>query len=79
MAHVYPTGIFFSSGSHWRVARQFTVRTLQSLGVRQPPLVDKVLRELACLKEQLDSYGGEWGDQDVPAQHLCPPEASLPP
>lgn len=67
MAHVYPTGIFFSSGAHWRVARQFTVRTLQSLGVRQPPLVGKVLQELACLKGQLDSYGGEWGDQDASA------------
>lgn len=60
-AHVYPTGIFFSSGAHWRAARQFTVRTLHSLGVGQPPMVDKVLQELACLKRQLDSYGGEWG------------------
>ncbi|EDL89770.1 cytochrome P450, family 2, subfamily W, polypeptide 1 (predicted), isoform CRA_b, partial [Rattus norvegicus] len=32
-------GIFFSSGVHWKVARQFTVRTLQSLGIRQPPMV----------------------------------------
>lgn len=60
-AHVYPIGIFFSSGVHWKVARQFTVRTLQSLGVRQPPMVGKVLQELVCLKGQLDSYGGEWG------------------
>ncbi|KAM7331714.1 hypothetical protein ACRRTK_008422 [Alexandromys fortis] len=59
MAHVYPTGIFFSSGAHWRAARQFTVRTLHSLGVGQPPMVGKVLQELACLKRQLDSYGGQ--------------------
>lgn len=41
------------------MARQFTVRTLQSLGVRQPPMVGKVLQELVCLKGQLDSYGGQ--------------------
>lgn len=52
-------GIFFSSGVHWKVARQFTVRTLQSLGIRQPPMVGKVLQELVCLKGQLDSYGGQ--------------------
>ncbi|KAL6082641.1 hypothetical protein STEG23_005841 [Scotinomys teguina] len=52
-------GLFFSSGAHWRAARQFTVRTLHSLGVRQPPMVGKVLQELACLKRQLDSYGGQ--------------------
>lgn len=61
MAHVYPTGIFFSSGARWKAARQFTVHTLQSLGVRQPSMVGKVLQELTCLKGQLDSYGGEWG------------------
>jgi hypothetical protein len=61
MAHVYLTGIFFSSGARWRAGRQFTVRTLQSLGVQQPSMVGKVLQELACLKGQLDSYGGEWG------------------
>ncbi|XP_005080049.1 cytochrome P450 2W1 [Mesocricetus auratus] len=52
-------GIFFSSGAHWRAVRQFTVRTLHSLGVGQPPMVAKVLQELACLKRQLDSYGGQ--------------------
>ncbi|ERE74573.1 cytochrome P450 2W1-like protein [Cricetulus griseus] len=52
-------GVFFSSGAHWRAARQFTVRTLHSLGVGQPPMVGKVLQELACLKRQLDSYGGQ--------------------
>ncbi|XP_008849657.1 cytochrome P450 2W1 [Nannospalax galili] len=51
-------GIFFSSGAHWRAARQFTVRTLHSLGVGQSLMADKVLHELACLEEQLDSYGG---------------------
>lgn len=61
MAHVYLAGIFFSSGAHWRVARQFTVRTLHSLGVGQPPMVGKVLQELTCLEGQLDSYGGELG------------------
>lgn len=75
MACVYPTGIFFSSGAHWRAARQFTVRTLHSLGVRQPPMVGKVLQELACLQRQLDSYGGEWGSgmpfPGIPA-HLRP-------
>ena len=59
MAHVYLTGIFFSSGARWRAGRQFTVRTLQSLGVQQPSMVGKVLQELACLKGQLDSYGGQ--------------------
>ncbi|XP_006504783.1 cytochrome P450 2W1 isoform X2 [Mus musculus] len=52
-------GIFFSSGARWRAGRQFTVRTLQSLGVQQPSMVGKVLQELACLKGQLDSYGGQ--------------------
>ncbi|XP_021520321.1 cytochrome P450 2W1 [Meriones unguiculatus] len=52
-------GIFFSSGAHWRAARQFTVRTLHSLGAGQPPMAAKVLQELACLEAQLDSYGGQ--------------------
>ncbi|KAM4820530.1 cytochrome P450 2W1 [Thomomys bottae] len=51
-------GIFFSSGGRWRAARQFTVRALHGLGVGQGSMADKVLRELVCLTEQLDSYGG---------------------
>lgn len=75
MDHVFLTGIFFSSGAHWRAARQFTVRTLHSLGVGQPPMVGKVLQELECLAGHLDSYGGEWGTRmflpGIPA-HLRP-------
>ncbi|XP_037362629.1 cytochrome P450 2W1 [Talpa occidentalis] len=52
-------GIFFSSGAHWRAARQFTVRTLHSLGVGRGPVADKVLQELRCLMGQLDGYGGQ--------------------
>lgn len=79
MAHVYPTGIFFSSGAHWRAARQFTVRTLHSLGVGQPPMVGKVLQELACLKRQLDSYGGEWGPKLPFPGISASPDACFPP
>uniref|UniRef100_A0A8C9ACH9 Cytochrome P450 2W1 n=1 Tax=Prolemur simus TaxID=1328070 RepID=A0A8C9ACH9_PROSS len=51
-------GVFFSSGARWRAARQFTVRTLHSLGVGRGPVADKVLQELKCLAGQLDSFGG---------------------
>ncbi|XP_062944511.1 cytochrome P450 2W1 [Cynocephalus volans] len=51
-------GIFFSSGAPWRAARQFTVRTLHSLGVGREPMADKVLQELRCLMGQLDGYRG---------------------
>ncbi|XP_019493007.1 PREDICTED: cytochrome P450 2W1 isoform X2 [Hipposideros armiger] len=51
-------GIFFSSGARWKAARQFTVRTLHSLGVGRGPVTEKVLQELRCLVGQLDHYGG---------------------
>lgn len=54
-----PAGIFFSSGARWKAARQFTDRTLHSLGMGRGPVADMVLQELSCLKGQLDSYGGE--------------------
>ncbi|XP_007941326.1 cytochrome P450 2W1 [Orycteropus afer afer] len=52
-------GIFFSSGPCWKVARQFTVRALHSLGVGRAPATHKVLEELEWLMLQLDSYGGQ--------------------
>ncbi|XP_032728231.1 cytochrome P450 2W1 [Lontra canadensis] len=52
-------GIFFSSGAHWRAARQFTVRTLHSLGVGRGPVASKVLQELRCLMGELDGYRGQ--------------------
>ncbi|XP_004386030.1 cytochrome P450 2W1 [Trichechus manatus latirostris] len=51
-------GIFFSSGPHWRAARQFTVRALHGLGMGRAPAAHKVLEELEWLVVQLDSYGG---------------------
>ncbi|XP_045849710.1 cytochrome P450 2W1 [Meles meles] len=52
-------GIFFSSGARWRAARQFTVRTLHSLGVGRGPVASKVLQELKCLMGELDGYRGQ--------------------
>ncbi|XP_059271894.1 cytochrome P450 2W1 isoform X2 [Mustela nigripes] len=52
-------GIFFSSGARWRAARQFTVRTLHSLGVGRGPVASKVLQELRCLMGELDGYRGQ--------------------
>ncbi|XP_007525178.2 cytochrome P450 2W1 isoform X1 [Erinaceus europaeus] len=51
-------GIFFSSGPGWVAARQLTVRTLHRLGYGRTPGALKVLQELRCLQDQLDSYRG---------------------
>ncbi|XP_006859948.1 PREDICTED: cytochrome P450 2W1-like [Chrysochloris asiatica] len=52
-------GIFFSSGARWRVARQFTIRTLHGLGVGRAPTAHKVLAELEWLVAELDNYRGQ--------------------
>lgn len=40
-------------------ARQLTVRTLHRLGYGRNPGALKVLQELRCLQDRLDSYRGE--------------------
>ncbi|XP_066198357.1 cytochrome P450 2W1 isoform X2 [Saccopteryx leptura] len=56
-----PIAIFqlIQGGRGWKRARQFTVRTLHSLGAGREPMANKTLQELRCLVDQLEQYRGQ--------------------